>query len=142
MRPYFSGANLGTDLIEPASGISLPYYLQQNRSLLKLIELIRRVICWANDIFSLEKELAHGDMHNLVCVLAGENNITIPEAILAAAELHDAEIRLYLRLKNELPGFGEKNDAGIQKYLQAQETMVKGFMDWSTRDSARYIQNS
>jgi hypothetical protein len=142
MRPFFSGANLGTDLIEPACGISLPYYVQQNRYFIKLVELIRRVICWANDIFSLEKELDHGDTHNLVCVLSNELNTTIPGAILKAAELHDEEIRLYLKLKDQLPSFGDQLDLAIRKYLLAQETMVKGFIDWSTLDSTRYIKAS
>lgn len=138
MRPYFSGANLGTDLIEPTSRISLPYYVQQNRHITKLVELIRRIICWANDIFSLKKELGHGDTHNLVCVLQNEYKTSISKALQKAVQIHNAEIQLYLRLKNELPSFGSKLDHDIMQYLSAMETMVRGFFDWSVFDSARY----
>ncbi|RAJ05378.1 hypothetical protein LX64_02536 [Chitinophaga skermanii] len=141
MRQFFSGANLGTDMVEPATGIQLPYYVQQERTFMQCVELIRRVICWANDIFSLEKELAHGDSHNLVCVLANEYDISIEKAIDKAAELHDAEIAQFMQLKQELPSYGEAVDAQIQSYFLAMETMVKGFIDWSVKDSLRYIRD-
>jgi len=138
MRPFFSGANLGTDLVEPASGIVLPYYLQHEKTFVAMVDLIRRVICWENDIFSLEKELTHGDNHNVVCVLANEYNISLEDAMIKAAQLHDNDIQLYLSLKETLPTFGEKLDAQVKKYFRAMELMVKGFTDWSLIDSSRY----
>lgn len=139
MRPFFSGANLGTDIVEPASGIVLPYYVQQEKTFFAMVELIRRIICWENDIFSLEKELKHGDNHNLVCVLANEYQIPLEDAVIKAAQLHDNDVHLYLSLKETLPAFGEKLDAQVQKYFKALEVMVKGFKDWSLIDSTRYI---
>lgn len=138
MRPYFSGANLGTDLNEVAQQIFLPVYVLQNESIIQLVNYSRRVVCWANDLFSLGKELAHGDNHNLVMVLKENHQLSLEEAIREAAGLHDREIRRMRRLRSRLPDFGEKVNDDVQRYINGLETMVAGFFYWSIEDTPRY----
>lgn len=139
LRPFFSGANLGTDMIEVATKVSLPIYILQNEKFQKLVDLARRVVCWANDLFSLSKELAHGDEHNLVIVLMNERGIPLEEAISEAAKVHNREVRQFIELKYKLPSFGDKKiDDDIRRYLDALEVMVRGFFDWSIYDTERY----
>lgn len=141
MRPFFSGANLGTDMLEVAAGTSLPVFVLQNEQFQKLVDLARRAVCWANDLFSLSKELAHGDEHNLVMVIGHEQQITLDEAIAQTAAIHNREIAQFNELRSQLPSFGMHIDLAIQRHLDALGTMVRGFMDWSIYDTARYEFN-
>lgn len=141
MRPFFSGANLGTDMLEVAAQTYLPVFVLQNEQFQKLVDLARRAVCWANDLFSLSKELAHGDDHNLVVVIEHEQQITLEEAIAETAAIHNREIALFNELRTQLPSFGAHIDLSIQRHLDALGTMVRGFMDWSIYDTARYEFN-
>ncbi|MBW8686939.1 terpene synthase family protein [Chitinophaga rhizophila] len=138
MRPFFSGANLGTDMLEVAAGTYLPVFVLQNEQFQKLVDLARRAVCWANDLFSLSKELAHGDEHNLVVVIGHEQQITLEEAIAQTAAIHNQEIAMFNQLRTQLPSFGLPIDSAIQRHVDALGTMVRGFMDWSIYDTARY----
>jgi hypothetical protein len=141
MRPFFSGANLGTDMLEVAAQTYLPIFVLQNEQFQKLVDLARRAVCWANDLFSLSKELAHGDDHNLVVVIEHEQQISLEEAIAETAAIHNREIALFNELRTQLPSFGPNIDFAIQRHLDALGTMVRGFMDWSIYDTARYEFN-
>lgn len=139
LRTFFSGANLGTDMIEVASKVCLPVYILQNEQFQKLVDLGRRVVCWANDLFSLSKELEHGDQHNLVVVLMNQHNMSLEEAIAEAAKIHNKEVRQFIELKYKLPSFGSwKVDDDVRRYIDALEIMVRGFFDWSVYDTDRY----
>ncbi|XXT17530.1 hypothetical protein WME94_45610 [Sorangium sp. So ce429] len=138
MRPWFAGANIGTDMIEVAAKVHLPVYVLQHEHFVRLVDLSRRAVCWANDLFSLSKEVAHGDEHNLVLVLKQERGTTLEEAIQETAQIHDAEIRLFEELRGRLPSFGDEIDADVARYVDALGIMIRGFMDWSIYDTARY----
>lgn len=141
MRPYFSGANLGTDLNEVAQQVFLPVYVLQNEAFSKLVDYSRRVVCWANDILSLGKELAHGDNHNLVMVMKANLHLSLEEAIQEAADLHDKEIRYMKKLRRRLPDFGDRVNNEVQTYIDGLETMVAGFYYWSIEDTPRYKEH-
>ncbi|WP_343669916.1 hypothetical protein [Chitinophaga sp.] len=141
MRPYFAAANLATDLLEVATKQNLPVFVLQNEEFQRLVELARRTICWSNDLFSLSKELEHGDEHNLVVVIEHERNISLEQAIEETARIHDREIAQFNELKAQLPSFGIRIDTAIQTHLDAMGTMLRGFMDWSIYDTARYEFN-
>lgn len=139
MRPFFAGANLGTDMVEPACKISLPTFVLQNEHFQKLIELSRRVVCWSNDLFSLSKEISHGDEHNLVMVLKHQYRLSLEEAIGKAADIHNRDISSFIQLKNRFPSFGDPYlDGEILRYIDHLELMIRGFFDWSIKDTKRY----
>lgn len=141
MRPFFSAANIGTDLNEVAVDVSLPVYVLQNETFVRIVELSRRVVCWANDIFSLAKELSHGDSHNLVMVLKHNMQLSLDDAIAEAARIHDREMRQIRRLRGSMPDFGPRVNADVQRYIDGLETMVSGFFYWSLWDTPRYLSH-
>lgn len=138
MRLFFSAANIGTDINELATGVWLPMYVLQHPDMVHLTALARRVVCWANDLFSLRKELEHGDEHNLVMMLKYHHNTTLEEAVLMAASIHDNEIGEFVSCRAAFPDFGEELNKRIQIYLDGLETMVAGFFYWSITDTPRY----
>ncbi|SIN73470.1 hypothetical protein SAMN04488055_1026 [Chitinophaga niabensis] len=141
MRPYFSGANLGTDINELATATSLPVYVLQDQDFVRIVDLCRRVVCWANDIFSLAKEIAHGDNHNLVMVLKYNEDLTMEKALNEAARIHDYEMHQIEQLRRKLPDFGPQLNKDVKAYLDGLETMVSGFFWWSLEDTPRYMSH-
>ena len=94
-------------------------------------------VCWANDVISLEKELARGDVHNLVLVLAHDEGLDLREAVDRVAHTHDAEVEEFVRLSSRLPSFGVAVDEHLGRYVAALQARIKGNLDWSL-ESARY----
>ncbi|NSL86134.1 terpene synthase family protein [Chitinophaga solisilvae] len=138
MRQFFSAANIGTDINELATGVELPMYVLQHPDIMYITELARRVVCWANDLFSLNKELQHGDEHNLVMMLKHQHQYSLNEAIQKAASIHDAEMREFVTRRSRLADFGEDLNRKIKKYIDGLETMIAGFFYWSIIDTPRY----
>jgi hypothetical protein len=64
MRPHTGGLYTDIELIELTEGITLPLIVRQHPHLQRLVLITNNVVCWSNDIISLQKERAHRDMHN------------------------------------------------------------------------------
>ncbi|HEY0254021.1 MAG TPA: terpene synthase, partial [Kofleriaceae bacterium] len=106
----------------------LPIDARCDARLSRLMQLANRAICWSNDLFSIEKELAHGDVHNLVIVLQHEADLSLEDAIAAAARMHDEAIR-------ELEA-GERG-APQPAFVAALKGWVRANVDWSI-ETGRY----
>lgn len=103
----------------------------------RLTLMAGNVVCWSNDLFSLAKEVRHGDVHNLVLALHHEHGITVAEAVAQAAQLHDLEVRQFLALERLVPSLGAETDAQLRRYDGALRAWMRGNLDWG-RDSGRY----
>jgi Terpene synthase family 2, C-terminal metal binding len=82
------------DIFELAVG-PLAIEARCDSRLVRLMSLANRAICWSNDLFSIEKELTHGDVHNLAIVLHRETDISLQDAVAAAARMHDDVVRSF-----------------------------------------------
>lgn len=145
MRPIAAGvlvddALLGASL-PGAPGAALPPPPASSPLLAALSGHAARAVCWSNDLFSLEKELAAGDVHNLVVVLSRERGTTTQEAVSRAARMHDEEVRSFIGLEDRL--LEERSrQSGLQpewvdSYLDALKDRMRGNLDW-TLAAARY----
>ncbi|MHC5671995.1 terpene synthase family protein [Nostoc sp.] len=113
----------------------------RNHYLVKKLELITTdIIAWSNDIFSASREIASGDVHNLIFVLHYHKQISLEEATKQVREIHDKEVRSLLRLESFLPSFGEEVDVDSSKYISSMHSWIRGNLDWYSH-SSRY-QNS
>jgi 5-epi-alpha-selinene synthase len=99
--------------------------------------MANNVVCWSNDIISLDKEMKRGDVHNLVLALRCEHQLVLQEAIDHAGELHDAEVRAFIDLEPRLPSFGAAVDAELARYVVILRSWMRGNLDWS-HASGRY----
>jgi 5-epi-alpha-selinene synthase len=100
-----------------------------------VVELTRSanlVASLANDIFSLRKETANRDVHNIVMVLEQEESLSRKAACLRAIELHDAQVRHYCRLEKLLPSFGDAIDGDLARYCAGMRIWMRANYDWST----------
>lgn len=139
-RPFGGGVFCYFTLIELAEDITLPPFVRDHPIIRELTQRANYVICWANDIFSLPKELARGDVHNLVYVVHRERRVSLDDAVSYVAEQHDAEVSAFERVAACVPTFGDPIDSIVQRYVTGLATWMRANMDWSCV-TYRYPQN-
>lgn len=137
MRPLTAGLALDDELIELAEEAHLFGGAREHPTVRSLTLASHRAICWANDLVSLEKELAHSDVHNLVLVLLHTEGLGLQEAVDRAAQMHDVEVRAFMRFSSRLPSFGRAIDGQLGRYVVALQARMRGNLDWA-HESARY----
>jgi 5-epi-alpha-selinene synthase len=125
------------ELIEFCDHLALPDFLRHYEIIKKIKLMANNIVCWANDIVSVFKEMEKGDCHNLVLVLHFQEQMPLEKAIKIAASIHNQEIKKMLYLEEYIPSFGKEVDAEIVKYISGIHTWISGNLDWGSR-SARY----
>ncbi len=137
MRPITGGMDVDTDFIEISTGIYLPPEVHGHHVVSSLTRLSNLSVCWTNDFFSLQKELARGDVHNIVIVIQHEDGTSLEKAIEAAVEMNEESIHSFMDHERGLPSFGPAIDANLEQYVSVLRTRMSGNLAWSI-DSARY----
>ena len=136
-RPYLGAAHISTDLISIIEDIRLPEAIYNHQSVYQATLLCRRIVCWANDLFSYGKEEIHGDLHNLVSIILREYRCNLSEAILKTVSIHNQDMSKFMTVCSELPSFGDY-DSHLRHYIGILGAILKGNVDWSTRETHRY----
>jgi 5-epi-alpha-selinene synthase len=141
MRPLTGGFAMDTELIEIIERTHLPPEVRDNPVVRRMALASSNVVCWANDIISFEKEVAHGDVHNLISVLQHEHKIGVHEAVERAAGMHDSEVRKFMWLERNVPSFGGRMDVNLALYISTLRSRMRGYLDWS-EESERYRRSA
>lgn len=137
-RQEFGGANFFADLVEIMEGIQLPEEMRWHSTVQTLITLCSDTICYANDLFSYKKELEQGDEMNLVMLLKNHEGLPLEEAVFKATQIHDGKVKEFIQLAAHLPAFGDAANRELLRFVNALATMMRGNIDWSRMDTARY----
>jgi 5-epi-alpha-selinene synthase len=136
-RPLTGGLITDVDLIDLTEHIDLPDDVRAHAVLQRLTSMANNVVCWSNDIISLEKELRHGDVHNLVLAIQHERRCDLREAVDHAATLHDDEVRGFLTLERQIPSWGAAIDRDLARYVSVLRSWMRGNLDWA-HETGRY----
>ncbi|MBD1811968.1 hypothetical protein NDA07_06970 [Microcoleus vaginatus DQ-U2] len=137
MRTSISAVCPFIDLILIMDRIALPHEVIKHPMVKRLELAANNIISWSNDIFSFDKETRAGNNFNLVTVLRQEYQISLQEAFDRAAELHNAEVRLFIDMSAQLPSFGTEIDATLERYLLGLRSWIRGSLDWYVK-TGRY----
>ena len=137
MRPFSGGLYTDIELIEVAEDIRIPCIARAHPRLIELAYLTNNVVCWSNDIISLRKEKAHGDMHNMVLIMQHELNISLQEALNLVKKLIDAQIQQFQTLEKQLPKFDEFSHHDLKRFVDVLRSWMRGNLDWAY-ESKRY----
>jgi Terpene synthase family 2, C-terminal metal binding len=127
------------DLIELAERITLPEPVRASDSLDEMRRVANNVICWSNDIVSLDKEIARGEVNNLVIVLQQEQNLTLQESVDRVGDMVEDQIHLFEDAERQLPGLDSDLDNDVQKYVAGLRAWMRANLDWSA-ETARFSQ--
>lgn len=144
LRPLTAGIRVDDVLLGASlpgsSGAGLPPHPTVDPLIATLAGHSERAVCWSNDLLSLEKELAAGDIHNLIVVLCREQGLTTAQAISRAAWMHDGEVRSFIGLEERILARHSGTTAApawLPLYMEALKHRMRGNLDWSLA-AARY----
>lgn len=137
MRPFLGAANTSTDMIEFCDDIKLPQDLMVHPVVQELTRLCQITVCLANDLFSLSKEMAHQDRHNMVVILQHERAFSLSRAIRETVRMHNADVRAFMGLLKALPTAGQY-EPELRGYVTALTALMRGNIDWSVAETSRY----
>jgi 5-epi-alpha-selinene synthase len=127
------------ELFDMTERINLPLEVREHDVVKRLTRMAGNVICWANDIFSLDNDLKGGKVHNFVLVLQHEYQLTLQEAVYLAVELHNSEIRAFLDLEQHLPSFGTAVETDLKLYVSGLHSWIHGNLDWAQMSRCYYL---
>ncbi|KAK9766829.1 hypothetical protein K7432_003793 [Basidiobolus ranarum] len=143
-RQDAGGMLLSLEVIEFTEQAPIPKEIYQSADFQKLRVQIINIVCWTNDLFSFEKEYAHGDINNLVIVLQNSLQCPFQEAADKANDMLAAEIRAFVETQDALQAWAkEKFDKEVSESLGRHvfiyQNWIKGHIDWCF-ESLRYHQ--
>jgi hypothetical protein len=128
VRPHF--------LLSQALGPSARPADRDLETLQELERITCRAVGWANDIFTYEKELSAGEVHNIVSVLMRTERLPLREALGRARALHDEEVCTFLRLQARLPSDAGKTSVTHYRVAHLRQ-WIGGHLQWA-RQNGRY----
>ncbi|MBF2063557.1 MAG: terpene synthase [Calothrix sp. C42_A2020_038] len=137
MRRLTGGMEPLFELIEFCNHLIIPDYLRNHKALIDLKKMTNNSICWCNDIFSVPKELAIGDNHNLVLILQHQQKISLQQALNCVAQMHNQELEAMVSLETSLPLFGQNLDSEFAQYLSGMHSWISSHFSWYSH-SGRY----
>lgn len=131
------------DLIDIVEHIDFPLYLYNSQVFQDALDATSNLVCWCNDIYSLEKEKTLGEHHNIVLVVQHTRNFTQHEAINYITELMSKEVQLFLNLEQQLLRIFPTHAQELQKYLAGMKSWIRGNLDWSSKTKRyRYLEKT
>lgn len=123
--------HLALDYIDLVEHVDLPPEIYESTLVQALFQAINKIICWQNDIVSVEKEMARGTLSNLVLVLRNAYGYSLQEAIEQANAMITAEVRLFEQLSICAPNIFPAHVQELERYLASMRGWIRGNLDWS-----------
>ncbi|MBC9929757.1 terpene synthase family protein [Chitinophaga qingshengii] len=139
MRPFLGAAHTSSDMIEIIEQVYIPNTILELPYFQEITRLCQITVCLANDMFSVMKEIGHQDYHNMVLIMMREHDINLKQAMKQTRRLYTADMRQFLRLMSIhshqlFTGY----ETEIQRYKQCLQAIMRGNIDWSTKETNRY----
>jgi 5-epi-alpha-selinene synthase len=138
-RYHSGGAVPSRDLIEFADRLRLPDELLLSWEFERLNRAANHAICWSNDIFSLAKELARGEVSNLVVITKHMYRLSWQEAIESVNTMVTNEVRLFEQIERHLPPIAPHLVADAYRYIAGLKAWIRANFDWSA-ETHRYLR--
>jgi avermitilol synthase len=144
VRRGIAGTDLPLSLGERAARITIPAAAFHSPQLRIMRQAAIDITLMCNDVYSLEKEEARGDMDNLVLVLEHTQHCNRNEAIAAARREVAERSTRFQELACQVPamcaqlGLSDRERAAVDTYVEVMAAWMSGYHAWQTQ-TRRYI---
>ncbi|QJB30459.1 hypothetical protein HF329_03740 [Chitinophaga oryzae] len=138
LREHLIGIYIYQDIVELYMSSFMPYALLSHPHVRELRRHAALIISWCHDYYSAKRELAAGQMMNLVLVIRQAYQCSLEDAYAEAARIHIETVKTFLQLKENPPDFGPYNGL-FREYAGHLLHMCKGNHLWHLH-SGRYDQ--
>lgn len=125
------------DYIDIVERLDVPENIYATAQFGSALDAACNVVCWTNDVYSLEKERSLGEVHNLVLVVEHHRELGTAAAVEYVCAAISAETERFLVRERALLAAFPEYDAVLVPYLAGMRTWMRGNLDWSSR-SQRY----
>ncbi|WP_333735876.1 terpene synthase family protein [Streptomyces sp. IBSBF 2806] len=138
VRRGIAATDLPLSLGERAAGLTVPASAFHSPELRIMRRVAIDVTLMCNDVYSLEKEEARGDMDNLVLVLEQARRLTRGEALIAARNEVDQRVLRFQELAGQVPAvcaqlaLCEREQADVAGYVRVMAAWMSGYHAWQT----------
>ncbi|WP_435581224.1 terpene synthase family protein [Amycolatopsis thermoflava] len=132
-RHYNGGMFYAAALVELANEAWLPEDLSGRPEITDLALRLSNASTWANDLFSYQREAAHGTGANLAVVLTTHEGLTEDEAVTKIVELVNAELLTLDFLCDAAAALPDP----AARYADGVRALASGLMHWMA-GTARY----
>lgn len=102
-RRASSFSTTSMDLIELVHHIEIPVEVYESQPFQAMLNSMYDIVGWTNDVYSLPKELARGEVNNLVVVMQHEEGGTLQDAINRVCTMINRETQHFQELVQCLP---------------------------------------
>ena len=126
------------DMFELSEHIKFLPELYESQSFLAILEAANNVVAWTNDLYSLKKELAHGDVCNLVLAVQYAQHCSLQEAVEHVSAMLETETWHFQELVQHFPPYSAEVDPDIHQYLFDLGKWIRGSLDWH-HGTSRYV---
>ncbi|MCQ9181648.1 terpene cyclase [Streptomyces sp. IBSBF 2953] len=143
VRRGIAATDLPLSLGERAAGIAVPAAAFHSPQLRIMRRAAIDVTLMCNDVYSLEKEEARGDVDNLVLVLEESRHLTRGAALAEARREVDGLVRRFRVLAAQVPGvcaqlaLPEEQRTAVDGYVRLMTAWMSGYHAWQT-ETQRY----
>jgi germacradienol/geosmin synthase len=125
------------DLIELAESFEIPVEIYESQPFQAILHTASQIIGWTNDLYSLEPDLARGEIHNLVVVVQHAEGCSLQQAIDLVSSMIKSETQHFQKLVQHFSVSSTEADKDIRPYLEDLGICLRGNLDWGTQ-SLRY----
>ncbi|WP_051717860.1 isoafricanol synthase [Streptomyces megasporus] len=142
-RRHSIGIQPCLDLAERCGRYTLPPQLHGGSPLKEMRRITDDVAIFVNDIVSLDKELAVGDVNNTVILLHRTTGRTLEECVREICAAANERVVRFREHAASLPGLlaasgvPEELRACVEDYVDGMRNVMRGNLDWSL-ESRRY----
>ncbi|MFD5510024.1 hypothetical protein ACFWIB_19900 [Streptomyces sp. NPDC127051] len=133
MRRNIAAMLLFYDMYPLIYDLNIPIRILDHPVVRQLTLMQADYTAWCNDILSFEKELNEDDPLNLPYILQAERNLSLQQALDAAAEMVKKTAIDYLGLKARLPQLGIPLSGALAELLDEMERTQSHFIAYQQR---------
>jgi hypothetical protein len=119
------------DLIEVVERIDMPRSIYESPSFREALNAACDVVCWTNDVCSLDKEHALGEYHNLVSIVEHKRGLRREDAVEHVIHEIAAAVERFRTLEPELLRTFDAQRDSVGRYLAGMRSWMRGNVDWS-----------
>jgi hypothetical protein len=125
------------DLLEYAAGAPLPGGLRDDPLLAAVRTACADVVCWTDDLLTVGKERAHGDVHNLVIVLEYATGCDERKAEDMVAQRIEARFADFRELRRRVLASDAGTGGALRTHVAGLHDWMLGHLEWGLR-TVRY----
>ncbi|MFI6442234.1 terpene cyclase [Streptomyces sp. NPDC050759] len=129
------------DLIEIAEGISIRDDLHRSPEFTAALDAACDVVCWTNDVYSLEKERSLGEVHNLVYLVQHHRGLDPRSALDHVHRAIERQTERFIEAEARVLSTYPEFAAELKMCLAGMRSWMRGNLDWS-RQTKRYLPPS